>query len=287
MNLPAKPDKPIDRKALEKIIQRAAELQADQRELGDYMSEDEILALGDDVGIPKHLMRQAMLEVRTTTEHPVVGGVVPWLYGPKQVSANRVIRRDAHEVEQELHHWMKEVELLSVKRRFTDSTSWEPKKDVVSKVKRALGTAGTGYKLARAEEIIGEVARLESDTCHVSLVADISNLRRQRITGSVALTATGGVMTAIGFALGFAEIAALLPIGLGTATGFASTRVRQSEPEKAHVALEQVLDKLQHSEIKLAPAPGRKSDRLDGQRALKQAVDEIKRLPDIISKKLK
>ncbi len=282
MNLPAKPGKSVDRKALEKIIQRAAELQADQRELGDELTEEEILSLGDDVGIPKHLMRQAMLEVQSGTNKPVVSGLVPWLYGPTGVAVDRVIRRDAHQVERELSYWFAEVELLTIKRRFSDSTSWEPKKDIASSIKRALGTSGRGYKLAKAEEITAEVTKLEEQTCHVSLVANISNLRRQRIASSSLLAAGGGVVTTIGLALGFAEVVAVIPAAVGVASGFASTRVRQTEPEKVEIGLEQVLDKLEHSDIKMP-----NSRQSESSRAILQAVDEIKKLPDIISKKLK
>jgi len=282
MDLPAKPEKKIDRKALEKIIQRAAELQANERDLGDDISEDDLLSLGEDVGIPKRLMRQAMLEVQTRVDTPGIGGIVPWLFGPTRISASRVIRRDAHVVEQEMNHWMKNVELLSVKRRFTDSTSWEPRKDVLSTIKRAFATGGRGYKLAKVEEIVAEVTMLEPETCHVSLVANISNLRKQRAVGTTVLAVSGGLVSGVAFALGFAETVAMLPAGLGLATGFASTRVRQSEPEKVQVALEQILDRLEHAEIKL-----NSGTRSEGALALRQAVDEIKRLPDIISKKLK
>ena len=36
----------IDRAALERIIQRAAELQTSEREIGDSLTPDEVLALG-------------------------------------------------------------------------------------------------------------------------------------------------------------------------------------------------------------------------------------------------
>jgi len=42
----------IDRAALERIIQRAAELQTAEREMGDSLTSDELMALGREVGIP-------------------------------------------------------------------------------------------------------------------------------------------------------------------------------------------------------------------------------------------
>ncbi len=55
----------IDRAALERIIQRAAELQTAEREMGDTLTSDELIALGREVGIPGRYLQQALLEERT------------------------------------------------------------------------------------------------------------------------------------------------------------------------------------------------------------------------------
>ncbi len=52
----------ISREALERIIKRAAELQASERDIGDGLTENELVALGKDVGIPAGYLRQALLE---------------------------------------------------------------------------------------------------------------------------------------------------------------------------------------------------------------------------------
>src|SRR2546430_1669460 len=49
----------ISREALERIIQRAAELQAGEHDIGDGLTETELLSLGQDVGIPARHLRQA------------------------------------------------------------------------------------------------------------------------------------------------------------------------------------------------------------------------------------
>ena len=53
-----------DRSALDRILQRAAELQAHERDIGDSLTPDEVLALGREVGIPGRYLQQAMLEER-------------------------------------------------------------------------------------------------------------------------------------------------------------------------------------------------------------------------------
>ena len=42
----------IDREALERIMQRAAELQAGEADVGEGLTPDEVTALGREVGIP-------------------------------------------------------------------------------------------------------------------------------------------------------------------------------------------------------------------------------------------
>ena len=48
----------ISREALERIIQRAAELQAAERDIGEGLTKDELLTLGQDVGIPTRYLQQ-------------------------------------------------------------------------------------------------------------------------------------------------------------------------------------------------------------------------------------
>ena len=60
----------IDRKALERIVRRAAELQAGSQEIGEGLTSQEVLALGKDVGIPEGYLRQAMLEEQTRAGTP-------------------------------------------------------------------------------------------------------------------------------------------------------------------------------------------------------------------------
>jgi hypothetical protein len=60
----------IDRAALERIIQRAAELQTSTRDIGESLTQEEVLALGKEVGIPDRYLQQALLEERTRAVVP-------------------------------------------------------------------------------------------------------------------------------------------------------------------------------------------------------------------------
>src|SRR2546428_4409692 len=77
----------ISRDALERIIKRAAELQAGEREIGEGLTTHEVLALGKDVGIPDRYLRQAMLEEQTRIVPEVATGTWAWLAGPRSLRA--------------------------------------------------------------------------------------------------------------------------------------------------------------------------------------------------------
>lgn len=240
----------IDRGALERIIRRAAEIQASERDIGDGLTEGELMSLGRDVGIPDRYLRQALLEERSDTSMLHEPGLAAWLAGPRRVVAQRAVPGDAAKVRAALNHWMTERELLTVKRRFPESTTWEPRRDIFSSLKRDLGVGGRPYRLARAREIAGQVTALDEHRCHVHIVADLSNTRRSHIGGGVTLATSGAATTTIGLALGVMLPVALLPAGIGLVAGAALARRRLSQVEAVQVSLEQVLDRLEHGELK-------------------------------------
>src|SRR5204863_530578 len=89
----AMPAELISRAALERIIQRAAELQAAERDIGDGLTKDEVLALGQDVGIPTRYLQQALLEEQTRSVIEEGRGTLAWLTGPTRLSAALVAPR--------------------------------------------------------------------------------------------------------------------------------------------------------------------------------------------------
>jgi len=238
----------ISRDALERIIQRAAELQAAERDIGEGLTSNEVLALGKDVGIPDRYLRQAMLEEQTRTLVETSHGFWAWLTGPRMLSAQRVVPGERATVERALTRWMEDEESLQVKRRYPDRTSWEPKAGALASIQRALGKRGRRYALANAEEIAGQVTQLEPGFCHVGLSANIGPRRVRRIEGSAAFLALGAVGTAPVAAL-FGPIG-LIPLAVIVPVAMAITRHHRVDNERIQVSLEQVLDRLERSEIR-------------------------------------
>jgi hypothetical protein len=263
----------IRRDALERIIQRAAELQAGERDIGEGLTEADLLALGNDVGIPARYLRQALLEERTRPLVEERGGLPGWLVGPARLSAQRVVTGEPAGVARALGSCMEQEELLQVKRRYADRTTWEPKVGAFASIQRALGSGGRRFALARAAEVAGQVTPLESGFCHVQLVADVRNVRRQRL--GIAATFLGMAAAATGT---FLTIGVLAPfsyvplLALGLAAG-AALRSHRLQHEQIQIGLDQVLDRLERGEIK----PGHV---LPGQPAnpLLRIADEIRTL---------
>ena len=249
----------IDRKALERIVRRAAELQAGSQEIGEGLTSQEVLALGKDVGIPEGYLRQAMLEETTRTASEESVGTWAWLTGPRTISAHRVVPGDRATVERALNRWMTDEELLQPRRQYADRTTWEAKAGAFASIQRAI-SGRRRYSLASAAQISSQVVPLEPGFCLVRLEADVSQQRRNRISGGMVLATIGWGMTGgaalIAPPLAFAMILTMVPaLGL-TIGGAMIARTHRGANERLQVGLEQVLDRLERGEVR---SPGQAS----------------------------
>jgi hypothetical protein len=246
------PGQRLERAALERVMLRAAQLQAGARDLDEGLTEDDLLKLGAEVGIPAPYIRQALLEERTRLEVPDDRGFRAWLSGPRRLVAERTVPGPAARVRQVLEYWMTTGELLSVKRRFPDQVAWEPQRGAVAAFKRGFGLGGRDYRLAEAREVVGQVTEVAPDRSHVRLVADLGNTQQAYLGGAAVLAVAGAAGAGILLVLGFAAVVAVLPAPAAVAGGLALARSRSGSLERVQTALEQVLDRLEHGEIKVA-----------------------------------
>src|SRR5256885_384174 len=138
---------------------------------------------------------------------------------------------------------MEDEELLQVKRRHADRTSWEPKVGAFASIQRALGTKGKSYALARAAEVAGQVTQLEPGFCHVQLVANVQNLRRARLIGAGTLAAAAGAAAALGAVVPITLISPILFAG-GAGLGIAAILVARRHRAQNEHLLQADLDAL-------------------------------------------
>ena len=238
----------IDRGALERIIRRAAELQANETDIGEGLTEPELYTLGQDVGIGDRFLRQALLEEQTRADVAPDRGLLVWLSGPRRVATARMIPHPRRATETSLQTWMTASELLQVKRRYPERTTWEAQQGAMASLKRAFGSRGRRYVLARAREVAGQVAALDAERCHVQLVADLRNAFQEQWTGAGVLGASGVAGTGVALAVGVMAPVAAIPAVLCGLLAFGVARRQRQRVEETLVALEQVLDRLEHGE---------------------------------------
>lgn len=264
----------IDRAALERIIHRAAELQTAEREIGDTVSSDELIALGREVGIPVRYLQQALLEERTSIGARGAPGLVERVAGPGEISAQRVVSLESERAEQELLHWMEKNELFCVQRQQRGRITWEPLSGFQAAIRRSAAALGAGkrpFMLSRAATVTATILPLESGYSHVALVADARKVRSEYLAGGATLAGAGATGTAIMIALGALLPVALLPLPLAVGGGYAVLRRYGPAVTRIQLGLERALDSLEHG----TPGPSRRLEERAGLIGL--LADEVRK----------
>ena len=250
----------IDRVALERIIQRAAELQTAEREIGEGLTTEQVMELGREVGIPGRYLQQAMLEERTRIVQVGPEGLLGRTVGPAAISAQRVVQGEIERIETTLVDWMEKQELFSVQRHQPGRITWEPTGGFQAAYRRAVGAGGSKrpIMLAKADTVSATVLTLEPGYCNVTLTATAKKRRNESVAGSAALAGAGVAGTGLLAAVGALLPVALVPLPLGLALGYLVVRQYGPVVERIQLGLERVLDQLEHgrrSSRGLPPSP--------------------------------
>lgn len=241
---------PLERAALERVLARAAELQAAEADPGELtLTEAQILDVGNEVGIPAKHLRQALAEERSRVEVPVERGRVAALFGSATVFASRTVRGAPLALFEKLDDAMQREESLRVKRRFPDRIAWEPRGGMATEFRRIMNVGGHGYRLARAEEVSATIIAVDAERSIVRLDASLANVRSQRIAGGSGVAVAGGVTAGVLFALGVMAAVAALPVAAGLVGGYYIARSHSPQVAGAQLALEQMLDRLERGEL--------------------------------------
>ena len=271
----------LTREQLERVIQRAAELQAGEMDAGDGMTEQELLKLGSDVGIPGRFLRQALYEENAGAGVLERGFLSRWV-GPAMVLGHRVVPGEKAALEQALGEFMSEEEAMTPKRRLPDRTVWERQKGLFAEMRRGLSFEGKAFHLARALDVSVQITALEDGYCHAELAADVSNLRESAVAGAGTLLGTGVLASVVlAFVPGLLPVA-FLPILAAAGLSALAARTHRRKAARMQVALEQVLDRLERGEI-------RTRQRIGGPRAsaFVRIASEIKRSVEDVAQTLR
>ncbi|HWA16335.1 MAG TPA: hypothetical protein VG817_07875 [Gemmatimonadales bacterium] len=240
----------IDRAAIERIIQRAAELQTHERDLSEGLAPNEIVALGKEVGIPERFLQQALLEERTRTEPVSASGIMDRTIGIATITASRVVRGDAADIERRLLRWIAEHELLTVQRQTSERITWEPLGGMSAALRRSSAAIG-GHKpfmLSRAGMVSAAITSLEPGYVHVALTAELQGARASIAGGMGAMGAIGAASVAVLAVLSPLWWVPLVPIVPFIAAGAAIGKSYKGIADRVKVGLERALDHLERSE---------------------------------------
>jgi uncharacterized membrane protein len=243
---------PVTRGALERVLARAAELQAANSQEGepaDALTEEQVLDLGREVGLSPEHIRQALAEERVRIEPVAVSetGMASRLFGATRVAAQRVVRGAPERLLATLDRWMQREEWLRVVRQRADRIVWEPRRGFFGSVRQLL--RGRDYALYRSNDISATVVRMDNEFTLVRLEADFTVLRRG-MAGQTAIGAViGGASTGALVVMGVMLPVAVAPIVvIAGATYASSRRTQRNAIQRASLTLELVLDRLESGE---------------------------------------
>lgn len=236
----------LHRAALERVLQRAAELQAASTEVPETLTEDELVALGAEVGISASVLKQALVEERMRVVLPEERGLLASLVGPATFVATRIVSGSPKDVLAKLHEHFDHEENLREVRRFPDRVVWAARGGFAGAIRAITRLDGRGFPLARADEVSATAVPADTGRTHVRLEATLVDRRSGAAQAGALGVVSGGGLGAVGLAIG-----ALLPfaIGVGAIVAISSVVFARSNYRRdarfTQLALEQSLDRLE------------------------------------------
>jgi hypothetical protein len=256
--VPAPPGGALDRAAVERVLARAAELQTQSigaEDAPDVISDDQLIAAGAEVGLSVTHIRQAIAEERTRVGVPTERGIRAQVAGAGWASASRTVTGTPASVLSALNATLTRDESLAIKRRYAERWTWEPRRDFWAMFRRI---GGWRFDLQYASEIAATVVPVDEQRVTVRLDADVSRTRNERLEQGAGVAVggvvSGGVVVGLGtvahFMLAVIAPIAAVPIVAGVAGGYMVARRHRQTVERTQLALEQVLDRLEHGEIR-------------------------------------
>src|SRR3954451_7544595 len=253
----------LDRQALERVLARAAELQGASAlpESGDAISESQLLDIGNEVGLSAATVDQALAEERTRVNVPEERGLVAQVAGASFATATRTVPGNPRDVLATIDAWMQRDECLQVQRRFSDRITWEPQRGLFGKIRRTVNFTGKSYYLVDARQVSATVLPVDSSRVVVRLDADINQSRARRVgLGGTVVTIGALASGLVGLGLIVAHLpliiaagSAVLPFAGGSFAGYKVARTHRGVLSSVQLALEQILDRLEHGEFERPP----------------------------------
>lgn len=241
----------LHRSALERVLARAAELQAANADVPESLTEQQLEEVAAEVGISTLAVRQALAEERMRVVLPEERGMMAQLTGPALFAATRVVPGNAKDVLAAVDRAFQRDENLLEKRRFPDRIVWAPRRGLAGALRAVAKMDGRGFPLVKADEVSATVVPVEGGRVHVRVEASLLERRQGAANTAIGFTIFGvavtGALMAMSVMLPFAVLA-----GGGIAfAGIVSPRNGyKRDATNTQLALEQTLDRLEFGEPK-------------------------------------
>jgi len=210
----------IARQELEAVIRRAAELSLSEADAAEELTEDEVVRIASELGLPAGHVQQALHERPTLEVSP--SWPDRWFDAPVLV-LGRTLPDSAASLQSRLEQYFTTYEYLQVVRRRGFDLAMVPADDTISRIARAIARPGRRFGLAHAQRVVLAVQALPERGTHVRIEADFRDERTRTARSAVLAGGTIGLLagsvlvaTALGATSGVTEIA--LAAG-GVATG--------------------------------------------------------------------
>ena len=248
----------FDQEALQRILQRAAELQADERDVSGSLDGNEVLALGAMSASPSATCgRRCSRWGRCARRRSPKAGWTRWS-GPRPCTLSgwfAVIRRPSR------RRWCATSKRKKSSASFASTEGQvmlEPVGGWQAAVKRATGSKK--FMLKKAERISVTIVPLEPGLCQVVLRATLRDLRRGYIGGAAALLSTAVAATVVLGALNAFWPVLLMPLPGAFGFSWAIGKAYRSEAERTQLGLECALDHAERGAVRAShQLPGRKT----------------------------
>jgi hypothetical protein len=237
---------------VEAVLGRAIELHVrSSHGAGELLSEEELLRIGGELGLPVAYLRQALTEVDGGIG-PESGRLARHL-GAGRAGASRIVERRSADVRGELDRYLLDTECMVVERRFPERTAYVAATGVIASATRATRKLAGKHPLLGADRLEVAVQELDGRSCCVAVTVDLTRKRRDvALTGAISGGAGGAAAVAAGVFL--APPAALLGLPFLAAVAYGSRAAYRSTLQESQARLESLLDRLEHGELRRGPA---------------------------------
>lgn len=251
------PGTPVTRGALERVLARAAELQAASGDTAgsDALTEAQLIELGEEVGLSADHLRQALAEERTRGEGEAApAGLMDQLVGVTRVAGQRVVRGSPEAILGSLDVWMQNEQWLRVIRRRSDRMVYEPRRDFLGRLRRAFGSST--LSLHDATDIAASVARVDAERSVVAVSADLRGARGTALVSVSAVSGIGALASGALAILGFITPVAVAPVIVLTVVSIWGARAAYARRlERTQRAVDQVLDRVEQRGVEPPQPP--------------------------------